>query len=233
MQLTEAASKEAVIVENLWFKYSREYVLKGISFTFNKRILVIVGPNGSGKTTLLKCMGGLLKPTRGKIIILGKDLWSVDEKERLELRRQIIYVHEKPFLFRGTVYRNIEYPLKIRGISAGERERRVLSVAESLGIKHLLERKSRELSAGETRLVALARAIVVEPKYLLLDEPLANLDSKKESLVLNLLKEISSKTKIIIASHRKRIFSIAEKAFILENGELRELEVSSIEGNIL
>ena len=233
MQLTEATSKEAIIVENLWFKYSREYVLKGISFTFNKRILVIVGPNGSGKTTLLKCIGGLLKPTRGKIIILGKDLWSVDEKRRLELRRQIIYVHEKPFLFRGTVYRNIEYPLKIRGISADERERRVLSVAESLSIKHLLERKPRELSAGETRLVALARAIVVEPKYLLLDEPLANLDSEKESLVLNLLKEISSKTKIIIASHRKCIFSIAEKTFILENGELRELEVSSIEGNIL
>ena len=233
MQLIEATSKEAIIVENLWFKYSREYVLKGISFTFNKRILVIVGPNGSGKTTLLKCIGGLLKPTRGKIIILGKDLWSVDEKRRLELRRQIIYVHEKPFLFRGTVYRNIEYPLKIRGISADERERRVLSVAESLSIKHLLERKPRELSAGETRLVALARAIVVEPKYLLLDEPLANLDSEKESLALNLLKEISSKTKIIIASHRKCIFSIAEKTFILENGELRELEVSSIEGNIL
>jgi len=210
-------------VKDLWFKYGREYVLKGISFRFYNRILVIIGPNGSGKTTLLKCIGGLLKPTLGKVIVDGKDYWSISESERLVLRRSIIYVHEKPYLFRGSVLQNIEYPLKIRGVSSSERSKRIRFAAKLLEIEYLLNKKSSELSAGEARLVALARALAAEPKYLLLDEPLANLDQSRVSLVLKVLKEVSIRTRLIIASHRQQVLSLAEEVFVLEDGKLGKL----------
>ncbi|MCD6369009.1 MAG: ATP-binding cassette domain-containing protein [Thermoproteales archaeon] len=212
-------------VEDLWFGYNEEvYVLKGIDFTFNGGILTIIGPNGAGKTTLLKIIGGILKPTRGRVLIDGMDLWKLDGKARIQLRRKIVYVHEKPVLFKGTVIENVAYPLKIRGLKGRKCMEKALKFLKLMEIDYLAEEKASDLSAGQIQLVALARALAAEPKYLLLDEPTSNLDTRRERMVLNLIKHLAKKGKtIIVSSHRRKFIEISEKTLLLNEGRIQAL----------
>ncbi|RLE78525.1 MAG: hypothetical protein DRJ51_09415, partial [Thermoprotei archaeon] len=204
-----------------WYRYpgGNKYVIKGVTFSFKKGILSIAGPNGSGKTTLLKLISGLLKPVKGSVIIEEKNLWSLDEKTRTAIRREIIYVHEKPVLFKGTVMENVSYPLKLRGSGKGERLARAIEALKLLGIEDIAHEKTRNLSAGQAQLVSIARALAVKPKYLLLDEPTSNLDAKREEALLKLLRDIAQKgTVLLVASHEKRILRIADRALLLKDG---------------
>jgi len=212
-------------VEDLWFGYKEGvYVLKGIDFTFNGGILTIIGPNGAGKTTLLKIIGGILKPTRGRVLIDGMDLWKLDGKARIQLQRKIVYVHEKPVLFKGTVIENVAYPLKIRGLRGRKCMEKALKFLKLMEIDYLAEEKASDLSAGQIQLVALARALAAEPKYLLLDEPTSNLDTRRERMVLNLIKHLAEKGKtIIVSSHRRKFIEISEKNLLLNEGRIQAL----------
>lgn len=207
---------------DLWFEYpSGERALRGVSFAFDGRVLALVGPNASGKTTLLKVLAALLKPTRGEVRVGGVNPWEFGEAGRVGLRRKVVYVHEKPILFRGTVLDNLTYPLRLRGV---EKARAVELAREALslfGVEGLARASASALSAGQARLVSLARAMVVKPAYLLLDEPTAHLDRGNAKRVLSVLKELALQgTKLVLATHTREALEVAEAAAVLNRGEL-------------
>ena len=208
--------------DSVWYSYSDKAVLKGASLSIGNGITVLVGPNGAGKTTLLKVMAGIYRPDSGRVFIDEEDLWACPPPRRVELRRRVVYVHEKPIVLRGSVFFNVCYGLMLRGLDREEVRRRALEVMEKLGIKALAWKNARELSAGQAQLMVLARALAVEPKYLLLDEPLANLDKENRELVLGLLEVLKSKgLGVGVATHDKLLaLRIADKIALMEEGRV-------------
>ena len=208
-------------LRNIWFSYVNGiYVLKEINISFDKGISVIIGPNGSGKTTLLKIASCLYKPVKGKVIVNGVDYWSLEEQEMIKYRRRIVYVHEKPILLRGKVIDNIVYSLLIRGYGKVEAKEKAYRVAKQLGIAHLVNKKVQELSIGEKQLVALARALVLKPDYLLLDEPLAHLHLSIRKRIIEVIKDMKNKA-IIIATHDPFLtLAVATKVIVLDEGRI-------------
>lgn len=209
-------------IRNLWFRYPNgTLALKNLSVVINKGITAVLGPNGSGKTTLLKILGLLYKPTKGIVKIDNINYWSL-KNNRIIFRRKVVYVHEKPILIRGTVLDNLMYGLLIRGYSKEEAINRSLKILEELNIKHLATKKSKDLSAGEAQIVSIARALVLKPKYLLLDEPTANLDLSKKRNLIRFLNSLSqNNTYIILATHDHfTALKLANYALLLEEGKL-------------
>lgn len=193
-----------IALQNVWFRYlgSSSFALRSIDLEVREgEVVAIVGPNGSGKTTLLKVLATLYAPSVGRVLVDEVNFWSLSEDERTSLRRRLVYVHEKPTLFRGTVLDNVMLGLRLRRVR--DAEKRAMDVLEALGISKLASHGRKELSAGQAQLVALARAIAVEPEVMLLDEPFAYLDEANRRRVAEVLTELNSKrgVAIAIASH--------------------------------
>ena len=147
---------------------------------------IIMGPSGAGKTVLLETIMGFWRPLEGRIVVDGVDVTELPPE-----RRGLSFVPQDYALWPHlTVFENIAYGLRARHVPEGEVRRRVLEVSEVMGIKHLLKRDPRTLSGGEMQRVALARALVVEPKAVLLDEPLSSLDARTRESVKGFLKEL-------------------------------------------
>jgi len=139
------------------------------------RLYTLTGANGAGKSTLLNILAFLSPPTRGEIFYFGKRVdWNHGSME--EYRRKVTLLHQSPYLLGGTVYDNVAFGLKARGIRGEEQRRRVDKALDTAGLPGFRDRKARELSGGEAQRVAMARALALEPEVLLLDEPLANID---------------------------------------------------------
>jgi len=210
-------------LKDVWYRYSdNNWVLRGIEVEIREgEVLAIVGPNGAGKTTLMKIAAGIYRPMRGRVEAWGRDLWAALGAERLALRRRIVYVHERPILIRGTVLDNIAYGLRIRGLNRENAQHRALEAARLLGIDRLLDSPATGLSRGQQQLVAIARALAIEPKILLLDEPFAHLDREKRRLLLNVLEKLASRgTGVAIATHDTYLAArIASRAVLVENGK--------------
>ncbi len=134
--------------------------------------LAILGPSGSGKSTLLHLLGLLEKPDAGRVMFGDREVTASDRYARLSMAA----VFQRPYLFKGSVAQNVEYGLVVRGVAAGERRRLVEAALEKVGLAAYGDRSALALSGGEAQRVSLARALVIEPQVLLLDEPLANLD---------------------------------------------------------
>ncbi|MFB6490380.1 MAG: ABC transporter ATP-binding protein [Thermoproteus sp. AZ2] len=181
---------------------------------------ILAGPNGSGKTSLLKAIAGLVK-ARGEILIDGRDVSRLPPE-----RRNIGYVPQSYALFDNmTVYANIEYGLKARGIPREERQRAVMEIAERLEISELLSRYPRQLSSGQKQRVALARALAVKPRVLLLDEPLASLDPEIRAPVMALLRSISREYKLPIlhVTHdAAEAYSLGDYIYVMSRGQIVE-----------
>ncbi len=209
-------------LRDVWFRYpgAEAPALRGINLLFDEGAVAVVGPNGAGKTTLLKVASALYKPLRGSLLIDGVDPWSLDEGGRAAVRRACVYLHEKPVMLRGTVWENVAYPLKIRGLDKTEVEERVEMALKLMGIRELADKRASSLSAGQLQRVALARAIAVEPKHILLDEPAANLDSHGRTLLENLLRRLSSQGASIIFSTHDRFSAqrVAGRVVLMEDG---------------
>ncbi len=209
-------------LRDIWFSYPGAEVpaLRGVSLRFDEGAVAVVGPNGAGKTTLLKVASALYRPSQGRVMIDGVDPWSLDEDGRTEVRRTCVYLHERPVMLRGTVWENVAYPLRVRGLGRDEVEERVERALKLMGIRGLAGRRASQLSAGQLQRVALARAIVVEPRHILLDEPTANLDSHGRALLENLLRRLASQgTSIIFSTHdRFSAQRVAGRVVLMEDG---------------
>jgi len=179
----------------------------------------LVGPNGSGKSSLLKILAFLERPTSGEIVFRGEFV----KEPPLNVRRQLAIVFQEPLLFNASVFENIAAGLRIRRVARMELHRRVDEWLERFGIGHLRYRPARTLSGGEAQRVSLARALVLEPEVLLLDEPFAALDAPtRENLVGDLGRILSAlRTTVLLVSHDLReVGQLTERAVVLIDGQV-------------
>ena len=152
-------------------------------------VTALLGSNGSGKSTLLNLLAFIKQPAAGDINFAGK---KVDSRQLTDYRRQVGYVQQKPYLFNYSVVQNIELGLKLRGQDKNGRRQQVETLAEQLKIEDLLTRRASQLSGGEVQKVAIARALVLQPAVLLLDEPFTHLDEASRGEIENILLSLAS-----------------------------------------
>jgi tungstate transport system ATP-binding protein len=162
---------------------------------------VVAGLNGSGKSTLLNVLAFLMPPTQGVMKFSGKRVrW--DRAQLRELRRSVTLVHQAPFLFRGSVASNVSYGAKARAIGGCALQERVRESLELVGLSGFEDRNANQLSGGEARRVALARALACDPEVILLDEPLAYVDELSTRIIENLLVTlVDHGVLVVVSSH--------------------------------
>lgn len=185
------------------------------------RLYTLTGPNGSGKSTLLSILAFLTKPERGDVVFAGKRVaWS--RRELGTLRKKVTLLHQSPYLFTGTVFDNLAFGLKTRGISGTELQRAVADPLKLVGLDGFAERNVRQLSGGEARRVALARALALRPEILLLDEPLAHVDRESAEVIEKLIASLPAQgTTVVMSTHDPLQSSRLEGEVIrLHNGRL-------------
>ncbi len=180
-------------------EYDGKIVLRGVSLSVRRgEVLSIIGPNGAGKTTLLRIMGLLDKPVGGEVIYRGV---KVRKSNAPHIRSKITMVFQRAVLFNTTVFDNIAYGLKLRGYSSDEIERRVGRVLERVGMEKFSKRRAKTLSGGEQQRVVIARALVLEPELLLLDEPTANLDPTNVTIVEEIIRSLKNNAAVVVTTH--------------------------------
>jgi lipoprotein-releasing system ATP-binding protein len=202
-------------------------VLKGIDLTFNQgERAAIVGVSGVGKTTLLHILGTLDRPTTGKVLYRGKDIFTLNERELALFRnREIGFVFQFHHLLpEFNALENTMMPCLIQGISKKEAAFRAETILSLVGLKERLSHKPGELSGGEQQRVAVARALVLEPKVLLADEPTGNLDTKTGESVFHLLQELNQIRGItlIVVTHNLKLASQLPRQINLVDGKALE-----------
>jgi tungstate transport system ATP-binding protein len=165
------------------------------------RLYTLTGANGAGKSTLLGILAFLTPPTTGEIFYAGERIdWKGDIVARQ--RRKVTLLHQSPYLFGGTVFRNVAYGLKARGIAGDAMFRAVARALETVGLESFRDRDARELSGGEAQRVAMARALALDPEVLLLDEPLANIDRETTGLLEMVIASLPSRgTTVVMTAH--------------------------------
>lgn len=188
-----------------------------------KETLAIIGPNGAGKSTLLLVLSRLLPPQSGKIYYDGLDLNTLDE---LDYRRRIALVLQEPLLFNTSVYNNVAIGLRFRKMDAREIEKRATDWLRRLRINHLKDRHAATLSGGQAQRVSLARALVLEPELLLLDEPFGSLDAQTRWSLMDelrhLLDDTGTATVFITHSQDEALF-FGDRVAVLLEGDLRQV----------
>jgi lipoprotein-releasing system ATP-binding protein len=204
----------------------RVVVFDGLSLDIAEgEMVAIVGPSGAGKSTLLHILGGLDRPTAGTVKLREFDIFEVSDVDLARFRnREIGFIFQFHHLLpEFTALENVMMPLLISRVSQRAAIQRAESVLESVGLSERATHRPGELSGGEQARVALARALVTNPRLLLADEPTGDLDSRTGESIHNLLKEVhrSQKLTSIIVTHNERLASICDRVLHLEDGRLQ------------
>lgn len=199
-------------------------VLKNINVGIEENTLTILrGPSGSGKTTLLNIIGGLDRPTGGKLLFRGQDVYAQNDAQIDALRRQNF-----GFIFQSvslipimSVYENVEFSLRLSGYE-GDKEERVCRCLSLVGLLARRDHMPQELSGGEQQRVAIARAIAHHPSVIFADEPTAELDSQTAIHVVNLFKDLirEEHVTIVMTTHDTGLMSAGDTIYAIENGEI-------------
>ncbi len=202
-------------------------VLSGVDLSVSEsELLAIVGASGSGKTTLLQIMGGLDDPTSGEVLVNGRSIAHIDEKEKSVLRNKFIgFVYQFHHLLpEFTAQENVAMPLLIRRMAKNEAMQNAAELLGRVGLEGRLDHKPGELSGGERQRAAVARALITRPKLVLADEPTGNLDAGNGQHVLKLMLELNRElaTSLVIVTHDHDVASTMDRVLVLENGRLHE-----------
>jgi len=220
--------KELIQVQQLFKSYGngtkRVEVLKGVDLTFYQgEKAAIVGASGVGKTTFLHVLGTLDRPTSGKVLYEGKDIYTLNEKDLAFFRnREIGFVFQFHHLLpEFNALENTMMPCLIQGLPKKEAALRAEAILTLVGLKERLPHKPGELSGGEQQRVAVARALVLEPKVLLADEPTGNLDAKTGDSVFDLLQELNhiKKVTLIVVTHNLKLAENMARQIQLVDGK--------------
>ena len=186
-------------------------------------LLVIVGASGCGKSTLLRLVAGLETPSSGRVVLGGRDVTGLDPSERdiaMVFQNYALYPHM-------TVFENMAYSLKVRGLKRADIRRRVDDAASLLGLNELLERKPRQLSGGQRQRVAMGRAIVREPKLFLFDEPLSNLDAKLRTQMRAEIRRLQRRlgiTSLYVTHDQVEAMTLGDRLLVLHQGVPAQLD---------
>jgi tungstate transport system ATP-binding protein len=216
-------SPTLVEVVDLSHSYGEREVLQGLSLSIGKgEVFALIGPTGAGKTTLLRIIDLLEVPGAGEIYFDGKCV-PRSGKQRLEIRRRISFIHQKPQVFNLSVYDNVACGLRWRGEGKNRIAEKVDHILEMVGLKGYENRNARTLSGGEAQRVALARSLVLEPEVLLLDEPTANLDPVSTAKIEQLISYVARQhnTTMLMATHdMSQGQQLADRIGVLLDGRL-------------
>jgi len=183
--------------------------------------LAVLGPSGSGKSTLLNLVGALDKPTAGTLLIDGVDVSKLNDNQLSDLRRRVGFVFQFFNLIpRFTAKDNVELSLSIADVSKAERKKRAEELLETVGLKDRINHKPAELSGGQQQRVAIARALANNPRFLLLDEPTGNIDSKTAREILRLVKRLNEEkgVTIIMVTHDQHLAREAKRTVQMFDG---------------
>lgn len=200
--------------------------VKGVSFDVEKGIFFsIMGKSGSGKSTLLHLMAALDKPTKGKIIINGRELEQLSEKERCKFRNENVgFVFQSYYLEENySVFKNVEMPLIINGKKIRDRKKMVADAIEKVGLADMTNKKVSKLSGGEKQRVAIARAIVNNPDIIFADEPCGNLDTENGNMIMKLLRNFTDTgVTVILVTHNLEDAKKTDRIITINDGEIKE-----------
>jgi len=199
------------------------HAVKGVNLTFEEgEFAAIVGPSGSGKTTLLNLIGGLDQPTSGELLVGGTDLSTLKPSALIDFRlNNIGFVFQSynliPVLTAGE---NIEFIMALQKKARRERDARTLELLEAIGLSDRIHSSPAKLSGDQQQRVTVARALASRPKYVLADEPTANLDGKSATSLLQIMEKLNHEEKItfIFSTHDPRVVKMARRVITLEDG---------------
>ncbi len=215
-----------VKIVNITKKFSEVTALENVSFDIEKgKITAILGPSGSGKSVLVKLILGLMEPTAGQIIFKGVNIFDLTKEMMYKMRESFSILLQDGALFDSmTVEENIAFPLKIRKLPKQEIKRRIDFYLENVGLAGFHRRYPSELSGGQRRRVALARALATEPEIIILDEPTTGLDpittESIESLIINIKSQNPDKSFILITHDPFSAFKLSDNIAVLLFGKL-------------
>jgi len=208
--------------------------LRSVSLSVDKgEFLAVAGPSGSGKSTLLNMIGCIDTPTSGSIVINGREVSNLNDRDLTRYRRVTV-----SFIFQSfnlipvlNVYENIELPLLLqRNSDAADRKKRVMHLIEEVGLENRITNKPGELSGGQRQRVAIARALASNPLLVLADEPTANLDSATGAKILNLMRDINARegTTFIFSTHDSHIMDRAHRIVTIQDGMIIDDHVKKV-----
>jgi len=224
---------------NVSHAYDGETVLDGVSLSVEPgEVVAIIGPSGVGKTTLLRILALFVQPSGGTVELDGQDVWSVEENDRLALRRQIGMVFQEASLFDATVTRNVEYGLRVRQpwserlrdqlgslLASNGTADAVEEAVDVVGLGDKLDQDVSSLSGGEAQRVSFARALAYEPTYLLLDEPTSDLDPRNTGLIEEAIDKARERgIGVVVATHdMHQAERIADRVGVLLGNDITEI----------
>jgi putative ABC transport system ATP-binding protein len=201
------------------------HAVNGVTLSFEEgEFAAIVGPSGSGKTTLLNMIGGLDNPTSGEIVIGDTNIGTLKGSKLIDFR-----LHNIGFVFQSynlipvlTAKENTEFVMEMQGVSKETRNARVKELLTAVGLGNRLDSRPSKLSGGQQQRVAVARALASKPKFILADEPTANLDSKSTENLLDIMEKLNREEKItfIFSTHDARVVKKARRVITLEDGKI-------------
>ena len=224
---------EVLRAENIVKEFGSQRVLNGVSLTIDRGDFVsIVGSSGSGKSTLLTILGGIDRPTSGKVYLGDECISSAGEKQLAVLRRTKIgfvfqFFNLAPYL---TAEENVLLPIMLSGRVTAEQRKKAVDLMEYLGIADCAKKLPGKMSGGEQQRVAIARGLVFDPEVILLDEPTGNLDSKSSLEIMRLLKRINSEMSatIVQVTHSEFNAAFGNRIIAIKDGKINALEVSDL-----
>ena len=233
--MSAATSEPVISFEDVRLGFTEDDILQGVSFRVDSReTKVLIGETNSGKTLTLKLAAGLLKPTAGRVRVLGRDLSSMTEEELLEFRRQIGFVFQEGALFDSlTVEDNVAYRLREDDVDEAEVEQRVHEALRYVELEDALEKLPDELSGGMRRRVAIARAIVSRPPIVIYDSPTAGLDPVTSQTIITLILRLRDDQGMtsLMATHRLQdAFGLANYRFDATNNRVEKAAPSATNG---
>ena len=198
--------------------------VNGVTIDFEEgEFAAIVGPSGSGKTTFLNMVGGLDRPTSGEVKVGGVNIWELNSRKLIDFR-----LHNIGFVFQAynlipvlTAKENVEFIMHLQGRDKHDRNARVKELLEAVGLGDRLNSRPNKLSGGQQQRVAVARALASKPKFILADEPTANLDSKSTENLLDMMEKLNKEENItfIFSTHDARVMKKARRVITIEDGE--------------
>jgi putative ABC transport system ATP-binding protein len=209
--------------------YGPTTALDGAEFSIHPgEVVAVMGPSGSGKSTLLHCLAGIVPPDSGSITYNGREVTSMSDAERSALRRS-----EFGFVFQFgqlvpelTCVENVALPLRLNGSSRKEAERTALAWMERLEVDELRKKRPGEVSGGQGQRVAVARALVTNPRVVFADEPTGALDSFNGERVMDLLTDAarSANAAVVLVTHEARVAAYSDREIVVRDGKSRDME---------